>query len=315
MRGTGPGATVGSVQTFLPYPDFARSAAVLDGPRLGKQRVETLQVLRALELPDYGWVNHPAVRMWRGCTPALVAYGLACTAAWTSGGRADSTERLIGEFAPQVVGRGQDDLAELMPPWLGDEALHRSHRSALLRKDPGFYRPLFGDDDPDDLPYVWPDPPSLEPPARSPGRLVWVARPETPQALGEFLTDGVVGLGTASGIDVDVRQTLQGAAEGATLRQLLKEVAPGKRPGKDLRVLHTFVHGLSPGDEVAVPVEREGALLLGEVVGEYEFASGKGVAVRHRRAVRWGGRAERADVSPPALLQDPRHLFCVDLTV
>ncbi len=140
---------------------------------------------------------------------------------------------------------------------------------------------------------------------------MWVARPETPQALGEFLTEGVVGLGTASGIDVDVR----GAAEGATLRGLLKEVAPGKRPGKDLRVLDTFVNELTPGDEVAVPVEREGALLLGEVVGEYEFASGKGVSVRHRRAVRWGGRAERADVSPPALLQDPRHLFCVDLTV
>ncbi|MEZ0165413.1 MSMEG_6728 family protein [Kineococcus sp. LSe6-4] len=299
------------MQTFLPYPDFARSAAVLDGPRLGKQRVETLQVLRALELPDYGWVNHPAVRMWRGCTPALVAYGLACTAAWTSSGRADSTERLIGEFAPQVVGRPQSELADLMPPWLGDEELHRSHRSALLRKDPGFYRPVLGADDPDDLPYVWPDPPSLEPPARSQGRLVWVVRPETPHALGEFLTDGVVGLGTASGIDVDVR----GAAEGTTLRQLLKEVSPGKRPGKDLRVLDTFVHELAPGDEVAVPVEREGALLLGEVLGEYEFAAGKGISVRHRRAVRWGGRAERRDVSPPALLQDPRHLFHVDLTV
>lgn len=61
------------VQTFLPYPDFERSAAVLDPARLGKQRVETLQVLRALELPDYGWRNHPAVGMWRGRTPALVA--------------------------------------------------------------------------------------------------------------------------------------------------------------------------------------------------------------------------------------------------
>jgi hypothetical protein len=34
--------------------------------------------------------------------------------------------------------------------------VHRSHRSSLLRKDPAFYRPLFGDDLPDDLPYVWP---------------------------------------------------------------------------------------------------------------------------------------------------------------
>ena len=48
------------MQTFLPVADFAESARLLDSPRLGKQRVETLQVLRALELPDYGWVSHPA---------------------------------------------------------------------------------------------------------------------------------------------------------------------------------------------------------------------------------------------------------------
>jgi hypothetical protein len=35
------------VQTFLPYADFAESARVLDRARLGKQRVEALQVLRA----------------------------------------------------------------------------------------------------------------------------------------------------------------------------------------------------------------------------------------------------------------------------
>ncbi|WP_432523117.1 MSMEG_6728 family protein [Kineococcus sp. SYSU DK006] len=297
------------MQTFLPYPDFARSAAVLDAPRLGKQRVETLQVLRALELPDYGWVNHPAVRMWRGCTPALVAYGLACVAEWKRPGRADSTERLIAEFAPEVVGRAQAELAHLMPPWLGDEAVHRSHRSALLRKDPAFYRPVFGDGEPDDLPYHWPDPPSLDPPVRGSGRLVWVVRPGAPEAVGEFLTDGVVGLGTESGIDVDVRL----AGEGATLRQLLKEVRPGRRPGKDLRVLDTFVNELEPGDEVALPIEGERALLLGEVVGEYEFDARKGVVAPHRRRVRWGGRVARSDVQPPALLQDPRKLFCVDV--
>ncbi len=312
MAGDGRSRHGGGVQTFLPYADFARSAAVLDAPRLGKQRVETLQVLRALELPDYGWVNHPAVRMWRGCTPALVAYGLACVDEWTRTGRADSTRRLIAEFAPEVVGRTQDELAAdgLMPYWLGDEALHLSHRSALLRKDPATYRPLFGDGEPDDLPYVWPDPPSLEPRARAGGRLVWVVRPSSPEALAEFLTDGVVGLGTESGVDVDVRL----AEEGTTLRQLLKQVAPGKRPGKDLRVLDTFVHELAPGDEVALPVEREEALLLGEVLGGYEFDGRKGVTARHRRRVRWGGRVTRSDVQPPAMLQDPRRLFCVDVS-
>jgi hypothetical protein len=34
------------VQTFLPFSDFEASARVLDVKRLGKQRVECIQVLR-----------------------------------------------------------------------------------------------------------------------------------------------------------------------------------------------------------------------------------------------------------------------------
>ena len=47
------------MQTFLPVADFEDGARFLDSPRLGKQRVETLQILRALELPDYGWATLP----------------------------------------------------------------------------------------------------------------------------------------------------------------------------------------------------------------------------------------------------------------
>ena len=36
------------MQTFLPHPDFAATARVLDKRRLGKQRVEAIQVLRGL---------------------------------------------------------------------------------------------------------------------------------------------------------------------------------------------------------------------------------------------------------------------------
>ena len=86
-----PVARLEPVQTFLPYPDFAETAAVLDSARLGKQRVETLQILRAVVLPEYGWQHHPAVLMWRGRVPALVAYGLACVAGWRELGHADST--------------------------------------------------------------------------------------------------------------------------------------------------------------------------------------------------------------------------------
>ena len=70
------------MQTFLPYDDFERSARALDRKRLGKQRVETIQVVRALTRPGYGWVNHPAVLMWRGFEEALGRYGFTCCQAW-----------------------------------------------------------------------------------------------------------------------------------------------------------------------------------------------------------------------------------------
>ena len=196
------------MQTFLPVADFADSARLLDSPRLGKQRVETLQILRAIELPDYGWANHPAVLMWRGRTPALVAYGLAMAAGWQERGFADTTARQIGEFAPDVVGRSQDELAGagLLPSWLGDEALHRSHRSNLIAKDPAYYRTRFAERfgaEPDDLPYVWPGPDDVPPAPRPEGVPVWVVRPRNHNELGACLVAGVVGLGTQSGIDVD----------------------------------------------------------------------------------------------------------------
>lgn len=134
------------MQTFLPYADFAQSAAVLDRARLGKQRVEALQVLRAVTIPTYGWRNHPAAKMWRGYVPLLAEYALAMTDEWRARGYEDSVREQLVEFVSSELRR---------PSWLGDEAFHLSHRSNLVRKDPEFYRPLFPDV-PDDLPYVWP---------------------------------------------------------------------------------------------------------------------------------------------------------------
>lgn len=144
------------MQTFLPFPDDRASATVLDDRRLGKQRVEVLQVLRALTFVDYGWRNHPAVRMWRGFVPALVAYGVAVCDEWTARGRADAVKEGLLAF----TGGREPDRARLreggqLPPWFGCDAVHQSHRSALVRKDPVHYRPFFPDV-PDDLPYVWP---------------------------------------------------------------------------------------------------------------------------------------------------------------
>ncbi|HEX2316611.1 MAG TPA: MSMEG_6728 family protein [Thermomonospora sp.] len=149
------------MQTFLPYADFAATARVLDARRLGKQRVETIQVLRGLTVPGYGWRHHPAVRMWKGYEEALVRYGLEICLYWCSLGRADTcAATLMSDLADatDLTGvRAQPELAEAgeLPPWLGDPGFHRSHQSSLLRKDPAHYGPFFPGV-PDDLPYVWP---------------------------------------------------------------------------------------------------------------------------------------------------------------
>ncbi|HVE64739.1 MAG TPA: MSMEG_6728 family protein [Mycobacteriales bacterium] len=141
------------MQTFLPYPDLRASCAVLDDRRLGKQRVETFQILRALTWPTYAWKNHPAVRMWRGFVPGLVRYGVENCREWTRRGYADAVLPQLLAWSGGAVPQDPD-----LPPWFGVEELHRSHRSALLRKDPAIYRPLFGPDEADDLPYFWPSP-------------------------------------------------------------------------------------------------------------------------------------------------------------
>ena len=155
-----PLASLEAVQTFLPYADFEASARALDQKRLGKQRVEAIQVVRALTVPGYGWANHPAALMWKGFEEALGRYGFVCCEVWTELGFGDTCAATIATdlraYGVEQV-RTQEELAAAgaLPPWLGDEDLHRSHRSALVRKDPDLYRPRFPDV-PDDLPYVWP---------------------------------------------------------------------------------------------------------------------------------------------------------------
>jgi hypothetical protein len=270
------------MQTFLPYRDFARSAEVLDAPRLGKQRVETLQVLRALELGEYGWRSHPVVRMWRGRTPALVAYGLAVVRAWQARGHADSTYELINEFAPEVEHRTQADLAEagLLPSWLGDGRLHLSHRSALVRKDRDFYRPVFGDV-PDDLPYHWPEPDDVPERPDEDGPPLWVVRAPDAETAQAFLDGGYVAL-----------------------------AQPGPRAAKLRRQVEAFTGQLAPGDLVALPLDGGRFLAVGQVTGAHREEAGP---LPHRRDVRWFAELPRAAVRAPAQLQDPRSLFRVRL--
>lgn len=136
------------MQTFLPYPSFTKSAAALDRQRLGKQRVEVLQIVRALRGESRGWTNHPATHMWRNHVTALIDYGLAICDEWTRRGYRDGVAAKLRDY------RMSDLTCNGLPPWLGDEAFHAAHRAKLVEKDPAHYAPLFGDLPPSE--YVWP---------------------------------------------------------------------------------------------------------------------------------------------------------------
>lgn len=141
------------MQTFLPYPDFKQSAESLDRQRLGKQRVEGLQLINSLLglTNGKGWSNHPARNMWRGHERALVEYTAVVCQVWRARGYKDTVEEKVRGLEKEHLSDRSSD----MPPWLGREDFHLSHQSNLVRKLPSHYQ-LLWPGVPDNLEYIWP---------------------------------------------------------------------------------------------------------------------------------------------------------------
>lgn len=130
------------MQTFLPYPDFHESAFCLDNRRLGKQRVEAAQILKALS-DGGGWSNHPATKMWAGYEDALKLYFNYVVREWIARGYKNNYKLFDVSDNPA------------MPPWFGDEKFHSAHRAALLAKDFEWYSHFNWDEDAK-IDYYWP---------------------------------------------------------------------------------------------------------------------------------------------------------------
>lgn len=145
------------MQTFLPFPSFARSARALDRPRLGKQRVECVQLLRALTGETEGYRRHPAALMWEEYEQALGLYAIAVCGEWTSRGYRDNCAAQVRELitVPEGITLPQMKADGNLPWWFGSRRFHRAHQSNLLRKNPARYDTIFPGV-PDDLPYAWP---------------------------------------------------------------------------------------------------------------------------------------------------------------
>lgn len=142
------------MQTFIPYPDFRKSAECLDRQRLGKQRVESYQLLKAMngESKKGGWVNHPACVMWKDYRDALVLYSVIVCDVWIERGYKDTCREKILAYS-SIPGKIPGNVK--LPPWWGREDIHSSHRANLIRKDAEFYLKYGWTEAPIDG-YVWP---------------------------------------------------------------------------------------------------------------------------------------------------------------
>lgn len=144
------------MMTFRPYADHRKSARVLDNKRLGKQRVECLQIMGAMLAHTTGetgggWINHPIVRMWAGLPnpyvdnlsgfPYLVDlldYYDAIVEEWKARGFKHQMEYRVLPFRALAVNPVYPAIITQTPlPWSPEK--EKQHKLILLRKDPDWY--------------------------------------------------------------------------------------------------------------------------------------------------------------------------------
>lgn len=300
------------MQTYLPYPDFHQSAAALDTTRLGKQRVEALQTLRALVIPEYGRQSHPVIRMWMGYVPALTLYALAMADEWIARGNPDNTRDSIKEFAPQAAHPDYADKIP-MPPWLGDPDFHLSQRSKLLQKDPQFYGKAFAGT-PTDLEFLWPEPHHEFLPEDPEDDFVWVLRapladvdPEKIDKVGMPMP-GKAKPATAEGTAADGYEFVYAdekarrpAAKGA--KKAPKKLV--KKPTRNRQRQDEAFRTLPGNTTVLIPIDGGARFALGKIQGR-PITLDDG---RFGRDFELTRIMDRSEFDYPALLQDPRVFF------
>lgn len=147
------------MQTWIPYPDFTRSAIVLSDAHLNQQRKDAFELLDILIAKREKYSNHNVTRMWRGSEHALWKYLSAMCMEWDDRHQTDNMFNDVAEFMCDALDMGRVDVSNRLyqPWWMGKPGTHQGHRSELLRRDPQHYRDHFGPDESNVLPMMWPE--------------------------------------------------------------------------------------------------------------------------------------------------------------
>lgn len=140
------------MQTFLPYPDFQKTARVLDDRRLFKQAVEAQQLINLITTGKTksgrkfrGYHNHPIVKIWRCCPLALKKYYNTIL----------SEVRRRGQTKSKLKKYSLPTGPLQYPSWLGNRHFHAAHRAALLVKNFNHYSQFNWKEKPQ-INYFWP---------------------------------------------------------------------------------------------------------------------------------------------------------------
>ncbi|KAI8329803.1 hypothetical protein BC941DRAFT_441941 [Chlamydoabsidia padenii] len=125
------------VNNFIISPKFSETAKILDNKRLGKQRVETFQIINILDRKNkkskkrVGFINHPAVKSWEGHSEALKQYCNAMLEEWENRGFQNNMKYYPVSATVEY------------PKWIYCDKIHMSHKARLVQKDFQHYSPLF----------------------------------------------------------------------------------------------------------------------------------------------------------------------------
>ena len=151
------------VNIFIIVPDLQRTAELLDRSRLGKQRLEALQIINCLTEYDStgtitrGWKNHPATKSWIGFTNHLKVYFNVITREWIKRGYLNTMPLYeIDETPYHIVQCGFNGTSIIFDPnqfnsysfpfWVSFYPFYMSNQASLCRKDPKHYSFLLRDE-------------------------------------------------------------------------------------------------------------------------------------------------------------------------
>jgi hypothetical protein len=144
------------LQTFLPMIRPHAAARCLRDAELQTQLRNCLIILRSVY--DIEKIPSLYAKAWEGYKPALAVYSLAMLH------EARIIRRLPCDIWQAIAAIVADEQAYegarqevVWPPWIGDLAIHRSHRSTLIAWDEEHYGPLWPNN-PLWMPLLYPDP-------------------------------------------------------------------------------------------------------------------------------------------------------------